>query len=33
MKSTSRIDAARAAAILARIRRGAICLDDREYRV
>ena len=33
MKSTSRIDAARAAALLARIRRGALCLDDREYRV
>ncbi len=29
----SRIDAARADALLARIRRGAICLDDREYRL
>ena len=29
----SKIDAARADALLARIRRAAICLDDREYRV
>jgi hypothetical protein len=33
VKSTSLVDAARANALLARIRRGAICLDDREYRV